>query len=387
MKASLGIYLSLIVCFFGLTTLNAQCGITHTTDTTGGSGSLDFVVDFSGLSDPTKGWAQVNLYDWEGNSVDQMVFNSSFNMMNFMMFNNENLDYRLIVQDSTTACVDTSYGEVTITSLNAAFHCDPRFSYTSDSLNIDFVFDSEAPYNPTSCTYNWQFEWNVSDSGVPASHTFSDSVIQDWVVSLNVQGPDCFYPNAYLEDTISAGWIPECVANFELIGDSVDQSTYYALNYSYGGFITYFWDFGDGNTSTDAFPTHTYTSVGDYEICLTVQDTSGCQSTFCDTIFVVVKSGTTLNVLDGFTAGIEKTKSVNLNIYPNPSNGLLTIEYNAEFSKQTALNIYDASGRMVLRQNLIAHAGLNKYELDLGHLEKGLYIFKLGTSSGKLLLE
>ncbi|MEL6191098.1 MAG: PKD domain-containing protein [Bacteroidota bacterium] len=39
------------------------------------------------------------------------------------------------------------------------------------------------------------------------------------------------------------------------------------------------WDFGDGNTSTSPFPTHTYLNDGIYDVSLTVTDINGCQHT------------------------------------------------------------------------------------------------------------
>ena len=36
---------------------------------------------------------------------------------------------------------------------------------------------------------------------------------------------------------------------------------------------TYFWDFGDGNTSNSASPTHVYHTTGTYHVSLTVTDT------------------------------------------------------------------------------------------------------------------
>jgi gliding motility-associated-like protein len=38
----------------------------------------------------------------------------------------------------------------------------------------------------------------------------------------------------------------------------------------------YFWDFGDGNTSTDFEPSHVYTSPGNYQVYLVVSDTKAC---------------------------------------------------------------------------------------------------------------
>lgn len=51
---------------------------------------------------------------------------------------------------------------------------------------------------------------------------------------------------------------------------------------------TYYWDFGDGNTSTDEEPTHFYTNEGVYTICLTVTDYLGCDSTYCRTDYITV---------------------------------------------------------------------------------------------------
>ncbi len=40
----------------------------------------------------------------------------------------------------------------------------------------------------------------------------------------------------------------------------------------------YSWDFGDGGTSNEASPTHTYTSIGDFDVVLTVTSSSGSYS-------------------------------------------------------------------------------------------------------------
>ena len=44
--------------------------------------------------------------------------------------------------------------------------------------------------------------------------------------------------------------------------------------------LSYFWDFGDGNTSNLANPTYQYLATGTYTVSLTVQNINGCDSTY-----------------------------------------------------------------------------------------------------------
>jgi gliding motility-associated-like protein len=57
---------------------------------------------------------------------------------------------------------------------------------------------------------------------------------------------------------------------------------YYGLkltDYSRAVNPTFFWDFGDGNTSIEQNPTHLYTSIDPFRVVLTVTDDIGCRDT------------------------------------------------------------------------------------------------------------
>ncbi|HEY0976093.1 MAG TPA: PKD domain-containing protein, partial [Flavobacteriales bacterium] len=51
---------------------------------------------------------------------------------------------------------------------------------------------------------------------------------------------------------------------------------------------TYLWDFGDGNTSTEAEPTHSYAGPGTYTVTLTVANDAACNTQDIDSIQVIV---------------------------------------------------------------------------------------------------
>lgn len=56
-------------------------------------------------------------------------------------------------------------------------------------------------------------------------------------------------------------------------------------NFSQGG-NSYFWDFGDNNTSTDENPVHTYSVPGTYHVTLTVTSPGGCEETVSYTVII-----------------------------------------------------------------------------------------------------
>src|SRR5690606_22581544 len=76
----------------------------------------------------------------------------------------------------------------------------------------------------------------------------------------------------------------------EVLPDPVADFTYSSLNcldapvsfsnassISSGSIDGYFWDFGDGNTSTDENPLHSYAASGSYTITLIAISNSGCR--------------------------------------------------------------------------------------------------------------
>ena len=87
----------------------------------------------------------------------------------------------------------------------------------------------------------------------------SDTV--DVVVTVNPA------PNAVIETDTTSGQGPLLV-NFDGTDSSDD-----------GSIVSYLWDFGGGQTSTDAEPSFTFTTVGTHPVTLTVTDNEGASDT------------------------------------------------------------------------------------------------------------
>jgi hypothetical protein len=60
-------------------------------------------------------------------------------------------------------------------------------------------------------------------------------------------------------------------------------------------------------------------------------------------------------------------------VYPNPSAGLVTLQYSSPQKTNYTLRITDLAGRIVFTESLAAQEGLNQHPLDLGYLAKGMY--------------
>jgi len=168
-----------------------------------------------------------------------------------------------------------------------------------------------------------------------------------------------------------------CSAQFTLYPDTSAANSYYALNQATGtGPLTYLWNWGDDSTSTGITPSHTYADSGYYTICLTITDSTGCTSTYCDSNAYLRSTQNlviTVNVVTSLPTGIpivENTSSVS--IYPNPATTQLLIK-TSNFQPQY-LTIYDMDGRVVTRQRFTP-------QLDISTLAAGLYFIELGNET------
>ncbi len=76
------------------------------------------------------------------------------------------------------------------------------------------------------------------------------------------------------------------------------------------------------------------------------------------------------------TVGLDETKlNETVNVYPNPTSGIVTIDLNGKLAAKTNVEVYNAMGQLVLNQNFTDVAG--SYTVDLSNNATGVYTVKL----------
>ncbi|MEM6345767.1 MAG: PKD domain-containing protein, partial [Bacteroidota bacterium] len=127
--------------------------------------------------------------------------------------------------------------------------------------------------------------------------------------------------------------------------------------------VSWAWDFGDGATSTDQNPSHTYTVVDTYTVILTVTNADGCTDIASTTIEAT-----------GFNTSIDQDVlySEGLNIFPNPGTGIFFLEIAYSANDRGQLQVFDAQGRIV-RTETMTLIQPQTTQLDLSDLPNGIY--------------
>ena len=77
-----------------------------------------------------------------------------------------------------------------------------------------------------------------------------------------------------------------CSANFSINTSACPTLNFTDNSTSSSAILYWGWDFGDGGSTFNQNPSHTYSSNGTYLVCLTIATADSCYTTFCDTVDV-----------------------------------------------------------------------------------------------------
>jgi PKD repeat protein len=157
--------------------------------------------------------------------------------------------------------------------VQADFYAKPL--YGPRPLEVDFTDQSTGDVT--------EAEWLFGDGSVSATIGSPEHIYWSsgaFTVTLTVSGPfgtSTRTKPGYI--VVGSGTVP-LRAEFSkaLHGDTLPLLVTFE-DRSSGNIASWLWDFGDGHTSTQRSPAHTYTTIGYHTVTLTVTDTNGNSST------------------------------------------------------------------------------------------------------------
>ncbi|MBL7964239.1 MAG: T9SS type A sorting domain-containing protein [Flavobacteriales bacterium] len=80
------------------------------------------------------------------------------------------------------------------------------------------------------------------------------------------------------------------------------------------------------------------------------------------------------NILAGIEDNVLETS---LDIFPNPTNGLVTVQYQLPAGTRTRVEVYNLLGEQVLEREQSVGSGMQQQTIDLGNLTNGIYSFRI----------
>ncbi len=192
------------------------------------------------------------------------------------------------------ACSDTLLKMVSIVNTN---NCNLKASYSfvRDSLQPNKVYFTNLSTPAGSINaVKWNFGDGTYSYGWNATHTFATSgafnvclLVKDTTLN-NCSDDTCRIVQIQLPPPVC-----NIQANFTSFADSTQPRKIYftntTINYQPGDSVR--WTFGDGTSSTDLNPVHTYAQPGNYTVCLRIKryvpaGTPPCVSEICKLVNV-----------------------------------------------------------------------------------------------------
>lgn len=138
--------------------------------------------------------------------------------------------------------------------------------------------------------------------------------------------------------------------------DFTDNSTGLSVEFTdaSSNVISWLWDFGDGNTSTQQNPTHVYATPGTYNVKLYVENDNKSWNE-------------TSKSLTYAPLAVTEIEALNFTVYPNPTKGSININSQIPLTK---IELYSILGKKVLSTTT------NLKQLNIATLASGMYIIK-----------
>lgn len=253
---------------------------------------------------------------------------------------------------------------ITLTIPDEAYFKDMYLEF--NPVSVDFIGEPTEVCQGDEVTFTdlsagaSSWEWDFGEGANPQTaitqgpHTITYDLPGPKTVSLTIN-------DTYTEtkpDYIGVTPAPSADFTYEIVGLSV-TFTNTSLNAT-----SYQWDFGDGITSSEINPVHTYEEAGTYLVMLTASYLT-CND----------EASKSLSVM---ATGLFETMTFESSVlWPNPSEGVFTIKGADPYTGPVSLDVFDYSGRKVRSFRIDNHDGNHPFQVNLSDLPEGIYLFNI----------
>lgn len=256
--------------------------------------------------------------------------------------------YTVIGTNSTTGCKDTIQVPLAINAL-------PVVTANANSNILCQGTSTQLTANGAS-TYAWSPSTNLSSSSGTSVTTTPNQTIT-YTVTGTSTATGCSN-TATTTITVNPKPIADYIYTTVIAGNSTFTSNITAS--------TYYWEFGDGTTSTAMSPSHTFSADGNYTVCLTITDNNNCTDSVCKIISVN-------------NVGIDNPNSIfsQLIISPNPFTEGFSIRFADNSSSPVSVTIFDIMGRKITEQKINTISLFKHAEFKTAEFAKGIYLVEI----------
>jgi PKD repeat protein len=220
------------------------------------------------------------------------------------------------------------------------------FGYDIDELHIAFLDSSSHALN-----YHWDFgDGDISTLDNPVKDYASGGMYHITLIADNIYCFDTF------STSITIDSCPKATITY-----SADNRNVFLYTDSTNT-VSYFWDFGDGDSAMVNFPNvfHQYQRPGEYVIILKVKNRLGCEAV--DTVTMVVE-----------VTGLDEVNPFRINCY---SGGC---QFNLTGDNQYTLEVIDGVGNCVAKHSLQSNSLLSTSDYP-----SGVYLLRISNNQSSI---
>lgn len=229
-------------------------------------------------------------------------------------------------------------------------------------INNDIIFTNNSAGNINSYSWNFGADATPTSANTAGPHVVRYATTGAKTASLTITGP---LGSINSDQNFDISLPASASFSFTPVGPSV-SFTSTSTNAS-----SYFWDFGDGNTSSDTNPIHTYATPDVYQVRHMAM--SSCAS------------DTAEQTVSVFATSVETLSGLSAIIFPNPGKGSFQIRLNGlDASASSTLEVRDLQGRLVYNESIAAGFTEVEHRFALDYLAAGMYVVNW-TNAGQHL--